>query len=88
MCYPVTPRSYEAESSGLEPQLLIHLFSKQRRSPDRFTLHVAVQTGLEPASHTLERRAARPLRFCTIDAVQVEKAVVAHTGIEPVVDCL
>jgi hypothetical protein len=44
---------------------------------------VVVQTGLEPASHTLERRAARPLRFCTIDAVKVEKAVVAHTGIEP-----
>ncbi len=44
---------------------------------------MAVQTGLKPASHTLEKRAARPLRFCTIDAVQVEKAVVAHTGIEP-----
>jgi hypothetical protein len=44
---------------------------------------LVVQTGLEPASHTLERRAARPLRFCTIDAVQVEKAVDSHTGIEP-----
>ena len=41
-------------------------------------LNLAVQTGLEPVNHTLERRAARPLRFCTINAVQVEKAVV-HT---------
>ena len=39
---------------------------------------LAVQTGLEPVNYTLERRAARPLRFCTINAVQVEKAVV-HT---------
>ena len=54
----------------------------------RADLCLVVQTGLEPASHTLERRAARPLRFCTIDVVQVEKAVVAHTGFEPVVDCL
>ncbi len=46
-CNPVTPRSDKAESSGLvrepspseKPQLFIHLFSKQRQSPDRFTLH-------------------------------------------------
>lgn len=31
--------------------------------------HEAVQTGLEPANYTLERRAARPLRFCTMYAV-------------------
>ena len=49
----------------------------------RADLCLAVQMGLEPTSHTLERRAARPLRFCTIDAVQVEKAVDSHTGIEP-----
>ncbi len=48
-------------------------------------LNLAVQTGLVacfreavPVNHTLERRAARPLRFYTINAVQVEKAVV-HT---------
>ncbi len=39
MCYPFTPRSHKAESSGLEPQMQSHLFSKQCRSPDRFTLH-------------------------------------------------
>ncbi len=28
-------------------------------------MNLVVQTGLEPANYTLERRAARPLPFCT-----------------------
>lgn len=44
--HPVTPRSHQAESSGLEPQLFIHLFSKQRRSPDRVTLHHLVNQAI------------------------------------------
>jgi hypothetical protein len=47
-CYPVTPRSHLAESSGLEPQLFIHLFSKQRRSASATKLFA--RSGYSPQS--------------------------------------
>ena len=50
-CYSVTPRPHAAESSGLEPQLFIHLFSKQRQFPNWFTLHRLVgRAGVAPAT--------------------------------------
>ncbi len=45
MCLSSYTTFSEAESSGVEPQLFIHLFSKQRRSPDRFTLHNVGRSG-------------------------------------------
>ncbi len=75
--------------AGIEPATRSRRFYRPLPTPigeptyDLFLLlkdeqDLAVQTGLEPVNHTLERRAARPLRFCTMNAVQVEKAVV-HT---------
>ncbi len=64
---PISLLSVQVGREGLEPpmsettDLQAARFSHLHTYPD-----LAVQTGLEPANYTLEGRAARPLRFCTL----------------------
>lgn len=51
--------------AGIEPAMRSRRFYRPLPTPIGEPTQKVVQTGLEPANYTLERRAARPLRFCT-----------------------
>ena len=58
--------------AGIEPATQTRRFYRPLPTPIGEPTQKVVQTGLEPANYTLERRAARPLRFCTINAKDLD----------------